>query len=597
MILFPAPSAVLAAGSAATVSHPVLISNESPNGNLSENVAGYIAGVQRVAGEKIVRGDLDQIRPQRKINRNEILKNKSDVALKTVQKPVTSRKFWIYDFNQYNSRQINATLKYQGQHTNLWENGNELSAADLDKLGTIFDQTIYPLDTQTFGSPSNVDGDGKINILCYDISGGSGEALTAGYFDPNDLTAMPDSNHSELLYIDSGASMGDAGHKDLSNALTTMAHEFQHLINYNQKVLVQKHQEMDTWMNEGLAMAAEQIYSEKIHSGQVLQDRIDYYNDDPSASISSGQSLVYWDYAGDDLANYSLSYLFFQYLRIQCGQGNAIYKQVIDDPHSNYLAIQDVIQRYINPKITFGEFMTDFRIALYLNKRSGLYGFHGEAGFQSIKKRVYNVKSGFPKLRGGGAIVAANSASVNLATKGVDVTYTNLASTDQTVPARPLAGRVTDKSQAVSGTAEANATVIITSGGKILAEGRTGASGRFTLPVKKQKGNSLLDIFAEDAAGNVGTSDVVRVADITPPARPTVYHFSNRQLSVTGKAEPGSRVMITLGKKTLGSAKTSSKGYFTVRLAKKQRAGEHLTAYATDQSGNRSAACYFSVTR
>lgn len=55
-------------------------------------------------------------------------------------------------------------------------------------------------------------------------------------------------------------------------------------------------------------MAAEQIYT-----GAPLNDRIDYYNED--ADITKGHSLLYWDYEGDTLANYSLSYLFMEYLK------------------------------------------------------------------------------------------------------------------------------------------------------------------------------------------------------------------------------------------------------------------------------------------
>lgn len=118
---------------------------------------------------------------------------------------------------------------------------------------------------------------------------------------------------------------------------------------------------MDTWMDEGLSMAAEQIYE-----NQALQDRIDYYNYD--TDITNGHSLLYWDYDGDTLANYSLSYLFMQYFKIQCGQGDRIFKELIDDPHSDYQAVQDMIQKYIDPNLTFGKFMTDFRAALLLKQ-------------------------------------------------------------------------------------------------------------------------------------------------------------------------------------------------------------------------------------
>jgi hypothetical protein len=64
---------------------------------------------------------------------------------------------------------------------------------------------------------------------------------------------------------------------------------------------------MPIWLNEGLSMAAEHMLYGPLYS------RINYFSD--SQYIRDGHSLFYWDSYGDVLSNYSLSYLFIQYLR------------------------------------------------------------------------------------------------------------------------------------------------------------------------------------------------------------------------------------------------------------------------------------------
>lgn len=97
----------------------------------------------------------------------------------------------------------------------------------------------------------------------------------------------------------------------------------------------------------------EQVYTEK-----PLNDRIDYYN--YSNSISKGHSLLYWDYDGDTLANYSLSYLFGQYVKLQANKGNDIFKEILKDSNNDYKAVENVMKKYVDPSLTFGKTMTNF---------------------------------------------------------------------------------------------------------------------------------------------------------------------------------------------------------------------------------------------
>ncbi|MCO7174830.1 hypothetical protein ACFP7A_04835 [Sporolactobacillus kofuensis] len=398
----------------------ILVSNESVNGNQSESSDSFRLNNERYVLDKELNHkdyQLDYVKPfNPEKNGDHLLKNRMLTrSVRASEQIGDSRNFWVSNLETNAYTQLNFRLDYSGTHANVWVANDQISSDDADKLGDQFDSSIYSSDVDNFGNPLDVDGNGKINILCFDIQDGFDKSggYVAGYFDPNDLTNGTDSNHSEILYMDTYPAMGTGSTKDVTEAYPTMAHEFQHLINFSQNVLAEGHSPMDTWMDEGLAMAAEQVYT-----GAPLQDEIDYYNAD--SAISDGQSLLYWDDDGDTLANYALSYLFMEYLRIQSGQGNQIYKQLIDDPNSNYKAVQDLIHKYINPNLSFGQFMTDFRLALYYNSPIGLYGFHGESGFTNIVRKIYNGSS--VNLRGGGAVVMSakslaipNDAGLNLA--------------------------------------------------------------------------------------------------------------------------------------------------------------------------------------
>src|SRR5690606_9174438 len=120
-------------------------------------------------------------------------------------------------------------------------------------------------------------------------------------------------------------------------------------------------------------------------------------------------------------------YLFGQYIKIQSGQGDRIFKEILEDPNNNYKAIENVAKKYINPSMTFGKLMTNFRIALLLQEPTGLYGFHGDPFFDKLEEKIYPGSSA--NLRGGGAIVSTYNSKEGFEIpdkKGENITYTLL---------------------------------------------------------------------------------------------------------------------------------------------------------------------------
>lgn len=564
----------------------MLISNESVNPNSKQFTGTPVINNEKYRLEKNLSPEAFKMDVNLPFDTEKFEDRKMEsksLMYKTLNKVGSNRYFNVFDFDKFIEYKIQAQLLYTGEKVNVWGYGKSFTKEHAQMLGSEFDNKIYSAVTNNFGNESDVDGDGKINILCYDIKDGfkySGGYI-AGYFYSRDLYDAPGSNRSEIFYIDTYPTMGLDSKKDVTAAYSTLAHEFQHMVNFNQNVLVEGGKEMDPWLDEGLAMAAEQIYT-----GSVLKDRIDYYNS--SYSVTNGHSLLYWDDYGDVLANYSLSYLFAQYVKVQSKQGDAIFKEIIRDSNNNYKAVEKAAKKYMDPKLTFGKLMTNFRAALLLKEKSGKYGFNSEPGFNTIRPRIY--KGSSANLRGGGAVVKEATGYETIPTsKGKNIDYTFFGPgepRDHTAPARPAVQKVSDRDIVVKGSAEAGATIYVNTGSTTLGKAVSTSKKSFSVTIKKQKAGAKLQVYAVDKAGNKSDPATLTVIDKTPPARPTVSKVSNRDLKVTGKAEAGSNVTLKAGGKVIGSGTADKAGKFVVNLKAARKAGTAIYVTATDKAGN-----------
>jgi large repetitive protein len=404
------------------------------------------------------------------------------------------------------------------------------------------------------------------------------------------------SNNSEIFYIDTYPAMGTGTTKDVTQAYETIAHEFQHMVNFNRNVLIEGSSEnMDTWLNESLSMAAEQVYS-----GVGLSDRVDYYN--AATSITNGHSLLYWDDYGDTLSNYSLSYLFGQYIKIQTGQGDRIFKEILNDPSNDYKAIENVAKKYISPSMTFGKLMTNFRIALLFKEPSGIYGFKGDPFFNALEEKIYTGSS--QNLRGGGAVVTTFNSKDGFTiptSKGPNITYSTFnmeegpGEVDLTPPPAPVVNAVTNADTTVTGTTEANATVKVYVGTQQLGSAKADTKGKFTVTIPVQNIGVKLQVTSTDAAGNVSAPKEVTVTK-APPAAPKVNGVTQVDKIVTGTAITNSIIYVKVGSTVIGSGKTTPQGNFAVTIPE-QPVGTKLGVVVRDSEGTFSTYSYVTVTQ
>ncbi len=325
----------------------------------------------------------------------------------------TVANFWVYDFGTSQNRQTSATLQYNGVKCEVWaENTSTLTQARAKTICDEFDAVIHPLVTTNFHAESDINGDGKIALLFADLGG-----FAAGYFTQGDYYAQseyPYSNERDMIYLEIAQADADA--------LSTIAHEFEHLCYSNRNYLIEgdyySGDLANRWIDEGLATAAQHLY-------EGTQDTWTYvYNNDPyNQPVADGNGFLLWDYDDHNrvYSDYALTYVFFQYLRLQATNATGIYKAVIEHVDNNWVGVEDIIQSRVGATKTFTSFMIEFRLAMLMNDASGTYGFKNEPGM--VFYPSYYSGTGM-NLEGGGALYLTIPGSfTEPVDKGINIRY------------------------------------------------------------------------------------------------------------------------------------------------------------------------------
>ncbi|MHC8970717.1 Ig-like domain-containing protein [Priestia aryabhattai] len=162
-----------------------------------------------------------------------------------------------------------------------------------------------------------------------------------------------------------------------------------------------------------------------------------------------------------------------------------------------------------------------------------------------------------------------------------------------TKPALPTVTTLTEKSTAVTGTGERNASIYIKVGGKIIASGKIDGNGKFSVKIPAQKAGTEVTAVLQNKVG-YSPYKIVKVQDTTPPAPPAVNAVTSLSTSISGKTEANAVITIKSGTKVIGSGKADSKGQFKVTIPK-QKAGVKLAVTAKDAGGNTSSAVNINV--
>lgn len=329
------------------------------------------------------------------------MENSSELSISHITPKVgtTQKHLWVdltttYNGNYSAAQNINgreytrrkAVLRAVGEYCYVWvvegffsdtENSTQkISSAKAQELAVKFDQ-IYPLVRGVFGAEADtminsgslgldfpkietVSDTGKIvNIVLYDIEGDSGYSYGGGvygYFWAKDYytsaysasagtknRAVQLTNQGKYFYVDSYFANADA-----ASIYSTLAHEFQHMINFGNKTMASMKKAgtngnvlyPKTWYNEMLSMLCEDMMQEKLN----LLD-----SDTPKARLhrfcTSYYSSGVTDWlAGDDvLKSYACSYAFGAYLARNYG-GAALVKNMSQNPYVDAESISQALK-------------------------------------------------------------------------------------------------------------------------------------------------------------------------------------------------------------------------------------------------------------
>ena len=166
---------------------------------------------------------------------------------------------------------------YAGAHILLYVDtiGPGFSDAQYLAIGALFDKDLYGIDVKAFGSTSDVDQNGrviafftpKINALVGPSSCAFAGYVTGFFYGTDLLVSDPNSNKGEIFYSyvpdSTGAFSCPHTAASVLNVLGgTFLHELQHMISFNQHVLVRGGAQEEIWLNEGLGQIAEELGSE-----------------------------------------------------------------------------------------------------------------------------------------------------------------------------------------------------------------------------------------------------------------------------------------------------------------------------------------------
>ncbi|MEX0747942.1 MAG: hypothetical protein WD275_08090, partial [Rhodothermales bacterium] len=141
---------------------------------------------------------------------------------------------------------VGFTLRAENEVANVWVDTSlegTINQAQLDEVEAAIlsstpassfrpDRGIIENDNEIFGAPPDVDGDGRVDILMFDIfEGGDGGCCVLGFVTSVDLDPTPSDgrgNGADILYVD----LPDGIRNGVSTMGWIISHEYQHLIHY-----------------------------------------------------------------------------------------------------------------------------------------------------------------------------------------------------------------------------------------------------------------------------------------------------------------------------------------------------------------------------
>ena len=275
----------------------------------------------------------------------------------SAESPVTTATFWAADFTTYTLYKVTGVKVGEGVHCQIYvEQGRTVDGSVITSIINEFDTKIYPKNTTTFGNEPNpgIDNDAKVYILLLDIKDGydpvGSPSYVGGYFDPGNeypLSVNAYSNQKEMFYMDiNPATPGSI------RFFSTLAHEFQHMIHWQQEEVYKNHANDEVWLNEAMSEVAPVYcgYGPSYNRVQLFE----YYPND---------SLTDW---GGSVIDYGVAYMWGQYFKDHFGSYN-IFRAMLQNSNTGIDSVNSALAEIsaLDTDPTFTSTFHDWAIAVY----------------------------------------------------------------------------------------------------------------------------------------------------------------------------------------------------------------------------------------
>ena len=274
------------------------------------------------------------------------------------------------------------------------------TTADYQNLAATFDTLVFPLDTTNFGSPSDIDNNGRVVLFfttaVNQLTPAGSATFAGGFFYNRDLfpsTPTPGffqcntSNVGEIFYlpvVDAARTINeffDDKPSMIKETISTLAHEFQHLISASRRIYVNNSDDFETiWLDEGMSHIAEELlylriagFSTKsdltystISANQTLLDAVNFYQiqnlirfqrfiskPETNSAIS----------ANDSLATRGATWNMLRYLLDQSTGAPSSYTRALDNAIGNGIPNLNAVFAGTAPNLTAA--MRQIAVALF----------------------------------------------------------------------------------------------------------------------------------------------------------------------------------------------------------------------------------------
>lgn len=308
----------------------------------------------------------------------------------------------VSNFSPVAYKTVGSKLAYAGDNILIYIDtlapANGFTATQLNDFGKLFDQTLYPIDTTAFGSPVDLDGNGRVVMLMSPVVNGDSPAaqcatqgFVAGFINTEDFNGPndPNSNQGEVFYTivpDPGATASCAHTvQDLgADVPATFLHELQHLIFFSQHVIVGGAPEGSSALDEGLSIVAEELgskyYEDKCPPPSCRTSPTQLFPDSSQGFLNSFLYDSYQYALHPDTASIMLhqddqngfdwrggNWLLARWLGDQ--MGSTVYRKFAKSTSNGAANIEQATGQ------TFGAIFANFGISLYTDSLPGLARF------------------------------------------------------------------------------------------------------------------------------------------------------------------------------------------------------------------------------